>query len=43
MAGAMNGIDPYKVWHTAVAISGAEELLGELRAPRGDRAGPSRP
>jgi transposase len=27
----MIGIDPHKASHTAVAISGAEEPLGELR------------
>jgi transposase len=31
MAGVMIGIDPHKASHTAVAISGAEESLGELR------------
>ena len=31
MAGVMIGIDPHKASHTAVAISGAEEPLGELR------------
>ena len=31
MAGVMIGIDPHKASHTAVAISGAEEQLGELR------------
>ena len=27
----MTGIDPHKASHTAVAISSAEELLGQLR------------
>jgi hypothetical protein len=27
----MIGVDPHKAWHTAVAISAAEEPLGELR------------
>jgi len=31
MAGVMIGIDPHNASHTAVAISGAEEQLGELR------------
>jgi transposase len=31
MAAVMIGIDPHKASHTAVAISAAEELLGELR------------
>jgi transposase len=31
MAGVMIGIDPHKASHTAVAISGAEEQLGQLR------------
>ncbi len=31
MAAVMIGIDPHKASHTAVAISGAEEPLGELR------------
>jgi transposase len=31
MAGVMIGIGPHKASHTAVAISGAEEPLGELR------------
>ena len=31
MAVVMIGIDPHKASHTAVAISGAEEPLGELR------------
>jgi transposase len=31
MAGVMIGVDPHKASHTAVAISGAEEPLGELR------------
>ena len=31
MASVMIGIDPHKASHTAVAISGAEEPLGELR------------
>src|SRR5580692_1242727 len=31
MARVMIGIDPHKASHTAVAISGAEEPLGELR------------
>jgi transposase len=31
MAGVMIGIDPHKASHTAVAIGGAEEPLGELR------------
>ena len=30
-AGVMIGVDPHKASHTAVAISGAEEPLGELR------------
>jgi transposase len=30
MAGVMIGVDPHKASHTAVAISGAEEPLGEL-------------
>src|SRR5260221_5731152 len=31
MAAVMIGVDPHKSSHTAVAISGAEEVLGELR------------
>jgi hypothetical protein len=31
MAGVMIGADPHKASHTAVAISGAEEPLGQLR------------
>jgi hypothetical protein len=31
MAGVMIGVDPHKASHTAVAISGAEEPLGQLR------------
>jgi len=31
MAGVMIGVDPHKASHTAVAISGAEEHLGQLR------------
>ena len=31
MASAMIGIDPHKASHTAVAIGGSEEALGELR------------
>ncbi len=31
MAGVMIGVDPHKASRTAVAISGAEEPLGELR------------
>src|ERR1700736_2594904 len=31
MAGVMIGVDPHKASHTAVAISAAEEPLGELR------------
>ena len=31
MAAVMIGIDPHKASHTAVAIGGAEEQLGELR------------
>jgi transposase len=31
MASVMIGIDPHKASHTAVAISGSEEALGELR------------
>jgi hypothetical protein len=31
MAVVMIGIDPHKASHTAVAISAAEEPLGELR------------
>ena len=31
MAAVMIGVDPHKVSHTAVAISVAEEPLGELR------------
>jgi hypothetical protein len=31
MAGVMIGVGPHKASHTAVAISGAEEPLGELR------------
>src|SRR5246127_1264480 len=31
MAAVMIGVDPHKASHTAVAISGAEEPLGELR------------
>ena len=31
MASVMIGIDPHKASHTAVAISGSEEPLGELR------------
>ena len=31
MASVMIGIDPHKASHTAVAISGSEEQLGELR------------
>ena len=35
MAAVMIGVDPHKASHTAVAISAAEEPLGELRyAPR---------
>jgi hypothetical protein len=30
MAAVMIGVDPHKGSHTAVAISGAEESLGEL-------------
>ena len=33
MAGVMIGVDPHKASHTAVAISAAEEPLGELRVP----------
>ncbi len=35
MAGVMIGVDPHKASHTAVAISGAEEQLGELRVRAG--------
>jgi transposase len=31
MAAVMIGVDPHKAWHTAVAISAAEEPLGQLR------------
>ena len=31
MAAVMIGVDPRKAWHTAVAISAVEELLGEVR------------
>jgi hypothetical protein len=31
MAAVMIGVDPHKASHTAVAISAAEEPLGELR------------
>jgi thiazole synthase ThiGH ThiG subunit len=31
MAAVMVGVDPHKAWHTAVAITAAEEPLGELR------------
>ena len=31
MTAVMIGVDPHKASHTAVAISGAEEPLGELR------------
>jgi transposase len=31
MAAVMIGVDPHKASHTAVAISAAEEVLGELR------------
>ena len=31
VASAMIGIDPHKASHTAVAIGGSEEALGELR------------
>ena len=31
MAAVMIGVDPHKGSHTAVAISGSEELLGQLR------------
>jgi transposase len=31
VVGVMIGIDPHKASHTAVAINGAEEPLGELR------------
>jgi hypothetical protein len=31
MAAVMIGVDPHKAWHTAVAISAAEEVLGELQ------------
>src|SRR5258708_35084381 len=31
MTAVMVGVDPHKSSHTAVAISGAEEVLGELR------------
>ena len=31
MASVMIGIDPHKASHTAVAISGSEEPLGQLR------------
>jgi hypothetical protein len=31
MAAVMIGVDPHKATHTAVAISAAEEPLGELR------------
>jgi hypothetical protein len=31
MAGVMIGTGPHKASHTAVAVSGAEERLGELR------------
>jgi transposase len=35
MAAVMIGVDPHKVSHTAVAISAAEEVLGELRVRAG--------
>jgi transposase len=35
MASVMIGIDPHKASHTAVAIGGAEEALGELRVRAG--------
>jgi hypothetical protein len=39
MASVMMGIDPHKASHTAVAISGSEERLGELRVrPSGAQA-----
>jgi hypothetical protein len=31
MAGVMIGVGPHKASHTAVAVSGAEEQLGQLR------------
>jgi hypothetical protein len=31
MVAVMIGVDPHKAWHTAVAISAAEEVLGELQ------------
>jgi transposase len=33
MAAVMIGVDPHKASHTAVAISTAEQMLGELRVP----------
>jgi transposase len=33
MAAVMIGVDPHKASHTAVAISAAEQILGELRVP----------
>ena len=40
MAGVMIGIDPHKASHTAVAVSGAEEPLGELRVRASAVQGP---
>jgi transposase len=37
MAGVMIGIDPHKASHAAVAISGAEEPLGQLRVRAAER------
>jgi hypothetical protein len=31
MAAVMIGVDPHKASHTAVAITAAEEVLGEVR------------
>ena len=40
MTAVMIGIDPHKASHTAVAISGREEPLGQIRVPAsGDQAG----
>jgi hypothetical protein len=39
MASVMIGIDPHKASHTAVAISGAEEPLGQVRVRASARAG----
>ena len=39
MAAVMIGIDPHKASHTAVAISAAEEPLGELQVRASARPG----